>query len=298
MDVIHDSDIKNCDGKDFFSSAPFIGISRHRLLTDGTGVTSLVAFHGCPLSCKYCLNPQCKREEGVWMYLTPLQLYNRIKVDDIYFQSTGGGIVFGGGEPLLYPDFIKQFYELCKDDKWKICLETSLNVSRNVLYDLLPLIDEFIVDIKDMNPVIYRQYTGKDNKRVIDNLHYLKECDAEYKVLIRIPAIDGYNTDLDVEQTIDKLSRLGFQNYERIKYFTNPKEKHPTSDGQPVGKAICDVLKGIRLLIAEANEIDYSPNICHFEGDCLGTCPKCEKELELLTAVLDERKSKGAAIYL
>ena len=41
------------------SKAPLIGICRHRLTTDGTGVTTLVAFHGCPLHCQYCLNPQC-----------------------------------------------------------------------------------------------------------------------------------------------------------------------------------------------------------------------------------------------
>lgn len=42
---------------------PFIGISRHRLATDGEGVTTLAAFHGCPLACRYCLNPQCRGDE-------------------------------------------------------------------------------------------------------------------------------------------------------------------------------------------------------------------------------------------
>ena len=37
---------------------PILGVNRHRLLIDGEGVTTLVAFHGCPLHCKYCLNPQ------------------------------------------------------------------------------------------------------------------------------------------------------------------------------------------------------------------------------------------------
>ena len=48
-----------------------IGISRHRIGVDGAGVTTLVAFHGCPLSCKYCLNPQALSPKGVWKRFTP-----------------------------------------------------------------------------------------------------------------------------------------------------------------------------------------------------------------------------------
>ncbi|MBF1451819.1 4Fe-4S cluster-binding domain-containing protein, partial [Prevotella pallens] len=51
--------------------APIIGIDRHRLTTDGEGVTTLVAFHGCPLHCKYCLNPQCLSPDGVLRTITP-----------------------------------------------------------------------------------------------------------------------------------------------------------------------------------------------------------------------------------
>ena len=63
-------------------SVPIIGIDRHRFFTDGEGVTTLVAFHGCPLDCKYCLNPQCK--SYIREYLNPKQLYDKVKIDDIY----------------------------------------------------------------------------------------------------------------------------------------------------------------------------------------------------------------------
>ncbi len=89
--------------------APFIAVNRHRLTTDGEGVTTLVAFHGCPLHCQYCLNPQCLQADGVWRRLTPGELYSEVEIDDLYFMATGGGICFGGGEPLLRSDFIKAF---------------------------------------------------------------------------------------------------------------------------------------------------------------------------------------------
>ena len=88
--------------------APIFAISRLRMGTDGKGVTTLVTFMGCPLKCRYCLNPKCHKPiyedsgkqlcKGVMM-LTPRELYDLVKIDNIYFQTTGGGICFGGGEP-------------------------------------------------------------------------------------------------------------------------------------------------------------------------------------------------------
>ena len=98
--------------------APIFAISRLRMGTDGSGITTLVTFMGCPLQCKYCLNKKCHEpiyesdgktlRKGIMM-LTPQELYDMVKVDNIYFQSTGGGICFGGGEPTLYKDFIVEF---------------------------------------------------------------------------------------------------------------------------------------------------------------------------------------------
>ena len=74
---------------------PLIGICRHRLATDGQGVTTLVAFHGCPLRCKYCLNEQCLRPDGVWRQMDALDIMNEVMVDDLYFKATNGGITLG-----------------------------------------------------------------------------------------------------------------------------------------------------------------------------------------------------------
>ena len=67
--------------------APLIAISRHRIATDGVGVTTLVAFHGCPLHCKYCLNPQCQRTDGIWKKLSPEELYEEVSINNLYFQT-------------------------------------------------------------------------------------------------------------------------------------------------------------------------------------------------------------------
>ena len=82
-------------------AVPLIGIARHRLTIDGEGVTTLVAFHGCPLRCKYCLNPTSLQPDGVWESYNCNQLYEEVRKDELYFLASCGGVTFGGGEPLL-----------------------------------------------------------------------------------------------------------------------------------------------------------------------------------------------------
>lgn len=124
-------------------NAHIIGICRHRLTTDGEGVTTLVAFHGCPLRCKYCLNPQSLVKPERFPSYDALSLYNETRIDALYFIATGGGVTFGGGEPCLHADIITQFRNLCGKE-WSLSLETSLNVAPQQFASLIPIIDHFI----------------------------------------------------------------------------------------------------------------------------------------------------------
>ena len=199
-------------------TAPFIAINRHRLTTDGEGVTTLVAFHGCPLHCQYCLNAQCLQADGVWCRLTPGELYSEVEIDDLYFVATGGGICFGGGEPLLRSDFIKAFAEIMNPE-WKLTIETSLNVPLENVKAIASLVQMWYVDIKDMNPDIYKAYGCKENKQVISNLQWLAANGYADKVIIRLPLIPEYNTDEDRQQSQKELEEMGFTNFDKFNYI-------------------------------------------------------------------------------
>ena len=198
--------------------APFIAINRHRLTTDGEGVTTLVGFHGCPLHCEYCLNAQCLQADGVWCRLTPGELYSEVEIDDLYFMATGGGICFGGGEPLLRSDFIKAFAEIMNPE-WKLTIETSLNVPLENVKAIASLVQMWYVDIKDMNPDIYKAYGCKENKQVIGNLQWLAANGYADKVIIRLPLIPEYNTDEDRQQSQQQLEEMGFTNFDKFNYI-------------------------------------------------------------------------------
>ncbi len=200
-------------------AAPLIGISRHRLSTDGEGVTTLVAFHGCPLRCKYCLNPQSLHSEGIWKNYDYEQLYEEVRQDELYFLATNGGITFGGGEPCLQSDFIYEFRQLCGQE-WQLSVETSLNVTQENIEKLVPVVDSYIIDIKDINNTIYQKYTGKNNEKVLHNLQYLIEHGKNEQIIVRTPVIPAYNTENDVDNSIRLLKEMGIIQFDRFTYKT------------------------------------------------------------------------------
>ena len=202
---------------------PILAIARHRLEVDGQGVTTLVGFHGCTLRCKYCINAQCLQPNGIHRLITPKELLDEVKIDNLYFIATGGGINFGGGEPALRSEFIEEFCHLAPQE-WHITMETALNVERQHLERLLPYIHQYIIDIKDINPKIYERYTGMDNQRVIDNLKWLLGNEGlAQRIIGKLPLIKGYNTQEDVNKSRKYLTSLGITHFNELTYLCNQK---------------------------------------------------------------------------
>ena len=165
-------------------------VSRLRMGTDGKGVTTLVAFFDCPLNCKYCINDCCHDHDDEYFFkevaraaYTPKELVKVLKKDEIYYLMSGGGVTFGGGEPLLQSAFI---HEVCKlaDPEWKIR-----------------------IDIKDMDEWIYEEYTGKSNRHVLKNLSRMEYIVGSSKFHIRVPRIPGFNDEDDIKKSVEWIRR-------------------------------------------------------------------------------------------
>lgn len=198
-----------------------LSINRHRLGTDGKGITTLVALSGCPLNCKYCINKQII-SNNKYKELTKEQLLEKIMQDYCYFIATGGGVTFGGAEPLLQARQILEFSNLLPDGV-SLNIETSLNVDFDTLnIDFLELLNKtskFYIDIKTINKNIYKDYTGVENLLVIKNLKFITSNKFEDKCVIRIPDIPGFTSKEEINKSISYIKNIGFNNLDVFKYI-------------------------------------------------------------------------------
>lgn len=230
--------------------------------------------------------------------MSPQQLYDIVKIDDVYFRATKGGITFGGGEPLSYPRFINEFHDLCKSRQWTINVETSLNVSLDNLRLCAFSIDSFFVDIKCISNKQYISYTGTSNRKVIRNLEWLADNIDIHSVIIRIPKIPRYTTDIDINSAIGFVKSLGFVNVDCFDYVLPTEFERARGVRFNQGKSICKVLKQLRSNLANNNGLVYNPIECTYDGPCLGTCPKCDAELHNITTYLNVLERNNIKIII
>ena len=219
------------------TTARIFDISRLRIKTDGPGVRTLVAFCGCPLKCKFCLNADEMRDWQGQIY-NPESLLEKIKLDSIYFHASDGGVTFGGGEPALYSDFIAEFKGLCESG-WNLAIETSLNVPEKHIKTLADVIDKWYIDIKDMNLATYVKYTHSTNFKVIKNLRYLIDHGLSERITVRVPHIKGFNREKDIQKSIGKLREMGITDIEEFDYITEEK-RFPPEEPPIMGEIIDD----------------------------------------------------------
>ncbi|GHU01607.1 hypothetical protein FACS1894147_01770 [Spirochaetia bacterium] len=117
--------------------------------------------------------------------------------DKKILNSSGGGVTFSGGEPLLQADFIREVFGLLKKEGLHTAIETASNVKWEAFEKVLTLTDLFICDIKAFDAALHREGTGAGNGQILENLKRLDKAGA--KILFRIPVIPGYN---DTEEAV------------------------------------------------------------------------------------------------
>jgi len=128
-------------------------------------------------------------------YYSVAELLEVVKKERPFFDQSGGGVTFSGGEPLLYPEFLIEVLEACGRQGVHRAVDTSGFVKKATLLEVAQHTDLFLYDLKMLDAEKHKRYTGVDNRLILDNLAALAEYGAE--VQVRIPLIGGVNDDDD-----------------------------------------------------------------------------------------------------
>ncbi len=131
------------------------------------------------------------------------ELFNEIKKDELFYQTSGGGVTFSGGECMLQIDFLEEILRLCKSHGIHTAVDTAGAVDFARFARILPYTDLFLYDIKIADSQAHQRYVGADNRQIIHNLQTL--CDNGARVWVRVPVIGGVN---DTEQEMQAVSEI------------------------------------------------------------------------------------------
>jgi pyruvate formate lyase activating enzyme len=125
--------------------------------------------------------------------MTVAQVMAEIERDIPFYDQTGGGVTFSGGEPLLQPDFLLALLQACKDREIHTALDTCGFAAWRTLEAVRGYVDLFLYDLKLMDPARHRRFTGASNEPILDNLQKLSAL--EHAIVLRVPVIPGINDD-------------------------------------------------------------------------------------------------------
>ena len=133
-------------------------------------------------------------------YESVADLLEVIEAERPFFDQSGGGVTFSGGEPLMYPGFLKEILDACGRLQIHRTVDTSGLAKTKNLLDVAKSTDLFLYDLKLMDSKKHKEWTGAGNKRILQNLEALANSGAD--IQIRIPLIKGVNADdVNIEAT-------------------------------------------------------------------------------------------------
>ncbi len=148
----------------------------------------------CTLYCPAEARKVCGKE------YTVDEVFNEIIKDKAFYENSGGGVTFSGGECMLQIDFLLEILKRCKENGIHTAIDTAGHISWGNFEKVLPFTDLFLYDIKIFDSEKHKKYTGVGNELILDNLKRLFEIGA--KIWIRIPVIPTVNDNKEEMQKI------------------------------------------------------------------------------------------------
>lgn len=181
-------------------------------VNDGPGIRQTVFFKGCPLSCWWCHNPESQdiksessirkcildgisfdQTDTIGKLMSVNEVMDEIKKDHIFYDESGGGVTFSGGEPLMQHQFLNTLLMACKESGIHTAVDTTGFANAAIFESIAAKTDLFLYDLKHLDNNSHIKYTGVPNIQILKNLIKLDELNKE--VVIRFPVIPKVNND-------------------------------------------------------------------------------------------------------
>jgi pyruvate formate lyase activating enzyme len=176
--------------------------------------------------------------------ITVVDLVQEIEKDTIFYDESGGGVTFSGGEPFMQPIYLQTLLRICNERRIHTAVETCGYVDSTMLLSTTPYVGLYLYDLKVIDDEKHQSLTGVSNKRILENLRKLSSCHDH--ITIRFPVIPGVNdNERDVSQiggfvsSMEKVEgidilpyhKLGIEKYKRLgKSYRMAEMRPPTSE--------------------------------------------------------------------
>jgi pyruvate formate lyase activating enzyme len=181
---------------------------------DGPGIRTTVFFKGCNLRCTWCHNPESQSPLPEMMQNAGMgtecgkrqavgEVMKEICKDKAFYDASGGGVTFSGGECMLQIDFLEEILKRCKQAGIHTAVDTAGHVPFACFERILPYTDLFLYDIKCCDRDKHLTYTGVSNELILSNFKRLLKTNKP--IWVRIPIIPTVN---DTKEEMRKIKEL------------------------------------------------------------------------------------------
>jgi pyruvate formate lyase activating enzyme len=144
--------------------------------------------------------------------------------DKSFYDNSGGGVTFSGGECMLQIDFLLEILKRCKENDIHTAVDTAGNVPFKDFDKILPYTDLFLYDVKCFSEDLHKKGTGVSNRLILENLQKLSEKNAE--IIVRIPVIPEFNDkEAEMQKIADYLKGLRLNKVELLPYHAMGEHK-------------------------------------------------------------------------
>lgn len=176
--------------------------------------------------CEKCVDfcPNNAREH-VGRNITSNELIKEIVKDEVFYEQSGGGVTFSGGEPLMQVDFLDDILKRCKDRGIHTAVDTSGYAPWKSFERIASKVDLFLYDIKIMDNEKHKKYIGAENDIILKNIENLSNMGCN--IYLRMPIIKEINDDnYHIEKTIKLLSIINVEQVNLLPYHKIGMDKY------------------------------------------------------------------------